>query len=379
VRRSFLGGLTLALLVILLLCVEMVLRFGPWEIEPALRLHYEALVASNVAHKGAFRHIHMRDNDLFWKGRPNTKWTGRVGRDIPAEMNSHGFRQREFSMTKPASTFRIVCLGDSRTFGLGVWEEETYPRQLERLLHARRREDRDVQVLNLGIMGYTMFQGWISLNIHVPQMQPDVVTFAFGFNDMLPAEHPDSVFYENGHGWLGRLKQFLRKSKLFVIYEKLVLRMTREVTKKPEPHILRSEEEMVEEVGYVQIGGELVIENRRVDKAEHAELVLKAIAFCKKRGIVPVMISIPQASLKPPYIRTPAYHQAVVSICKEHQAAVVDLFPAFAEFVQSGEEETRPDRVRMLLSGVCHPTARGNSLIAEEIARQLESLGVLPQ
>jgi len=106
---------------VLVLGAEIVLRLGPWEIEPALRLDYETFVASNVGHEGAFRYIYTRDNDLFWKGRPNTKWKGAVGRDIPVEMNSHGFRQREVSMAKPASTFRIACLGDSRTFGLGVW------------------------------------------------------------------------------------------------------------------------------------------------------------------------------------------------------------------------------------------------------------------
>lgn len=233
-------------------------------------------------------------------------------------------------------------------------------------------------MLNLGIMGYSMFQGWISLNIHAPQMQPDVITFAFGFNDMLPAKHPDSVFYENGHGWLGRLKQFLRKSKLFVIYERLVLRVKREFTGKHEPRILRGEKEMIEDVGIVQLGGEIVIRNRRVDKAEYAKLVLKAIEFCKRRGIVPLMISIPQVSVNPPYIRRPTYHQLMVSVCKEHQVAVVDLFPAFLEFIQLGEEDEWPNRVKKLLPGVSHPLAYGHSLIAKGIAKQLESLGVLP-
>ena len=102
-RRWLLAGLALALLVVLLLGAEIVLRLGPWEIEPALRLEYERLVADNVHRKGAFRYIYQRDNDLFWKGRPNIRWTGRVGIDIPAQMNSHGFREREFSLAKPAS------------------------------------------------------------------------------------------------------------------------------------------------------------------------------------------------------------------------------------------------------------------------------------
>jgi len=378
-RRLLLWSLAVAVLVVLLLCAEMVLRFGPWEIEPALRLDYETFVAVKVDHKGAFRYIYMRDNDLFWKGRPDTKWTGRVGHDIPAEMNSHGFRQREFSLAKPASTLRIACLGDSRTFGLGVWEKETYPRQLEGLLRARHPGHTEIEVLNLGVMGYSMFQGWISLNINAPLMQPDVVTFAFGFNDMMPAKHPDSVYYENGHSGLGKLRQFLCKSKLFVVYEMLVLRVTRELTKKPEPHVLKGQEDMYEEIGCAQIGGELKIENRRVSDDQYEELLVKAIDFCKSRSILPIVISIPQRSLHKPYLQAPKYHELMNRVCDKCGVKVIDLLPACMECINSGPEEEISERVEQLLLGVCHPAPHGHSLIAEEIAKQLESLGVLPQ
>lgn len=43
------------------------------------------------------------------------------------------------------SEHRILCLGDSFTFGLGVDFEETYPQQIERIL---RQEDPGTRVLN---------------------------------------------------------------------------------------------------------------------------------------------------------------------------------------------------------------------------------------
>src|SRR5262249_54411447 len=35
----------------------------------------------------------------------------------PIRINAHGFRGAEFSTAKPASTIRIICLGESSTFG----------------------------------------------------------------------------------------------------------------------------------------------------------------------------------------------------------------------------------------------------------------------
>ena len=50
-------------------------------------------------------------------------------------INAQGTRGPEFPMEKPAGTFRILSLGDSRTFGWGLADEETYSRKVEQLLN----------------------------------------------------------------------------------------------------------------------------------------------------------------------------------------------------------------------------------------------------
>jgi hypothetical protein len=55
---------------------------------------------------------------------------------IVYETNSFGLRDVEFSLAKPEGTLRIVCLGDSVTYGAGVPFDETYEQQLERALKA---------------------------------------------------------------------------------------------------------------------------------------------------------------------------------------------------------------------------------------------------
>src|SRR5262245_46577047 len=46
-------------------------------------------------------------------------------------------RDENKSREKPWYRYRIVCLGDSCTYGLGVKTAETWPKQLERLLNER--------------------------------------------------------------------------------------------------------------------------------------------------------------------------------------------------------------------------------------------------
>jgi hypothetical protein len=95
--------------------------------------------------------------------------------------NEHGFRSPSFSETKRAGIFRIVCLGDSSTFGMNVEDAEAYPQVLARLLEDRAPAR--FEVVNLGVPGYSSRQGLELLRREVVLYQPDMVTFAFGTND----------------------------------------------------------------------------------------------------------------------------------------------------------------------------------------------------
>ena len=73
----------------------------------------------------------LRDPVLGWRNRPG--WQGQV-----FSINSLGFLGAEFAPAKPEGAVRVFCLGDSCTAGdLLPDYDNTYPRQLERLLHQR--------------------------------------------------------------------------------------------------------------------------------------------------------------------------------------------------------------------------------------------------
>lgn len=102
------------------------------------------------------------------------------GTDPPYRLiNSLGCRGPELIEPKPAN--RILCLGDSSTFGLGVGDQETYSARLQSLL--RERTGKPVEAVNGGVVGYTVLQGIIQLREIGPSIRPDVVVAAFGYNE----------------------------------------------------------------------------------------------------------------------------------------------------------------------------------------------------
>lgn len=123
------------------------------------------------------RYYIIDETRYTWYLRPNTilKRNG-----ISYETNSFGLRDIEFSLTKAPGSFRIVCLGDSVTYGEGVSFENTYEQLLERKLRARGI---DANVINAGIGSHRAWQGLERLEKDVIRFHPDVVAVSFGLNE----------------------------------------------------------------------------------------------------------------------------------------------------------------------------------------------------
>lgn len=97
--------------------------------------------------------------------------------------NSFGFRGREFSISKPDNTYRIVALGGSTTYSQGVDDfENSYPSLLEN--HLRESGFDAVEVINAGVSGYTSHQNLINLQFRVLPLLPDLIIIYQGFNDI---------------------------------------------------------------------------------------------------------------------------------------------------------------------------------------------------
>lgn len=96
--------------------------------------------------------------------------------------NRLGYRSREIELEKPAGVFRIVAAGGSTTYGAGVGPDETWPAQLERILH----EDygyTHVEVINTASTAYTTWNTLTNFAFRVVDLQPDLLIVYHATND----------------------------------------------------------------------------------------------------------------------------------------------------------------------------------------------------
>jgi len=130
------------------------------------------------------REVFQPDDVLFWSLVPGT-----VLRD-DRRVNELGLVNGPVAVPKPAGVYRIVCLGDSCT-AIGP---VAYPVAFERRLNIAKRAERRFEVVNAGVFSYTSYQGLRLLRYRLADVQPDLVTIYYGWNDHYLTEgHPDKL------------------------------------------------------------------------------------------------------------------------------------------------------------------------------------------
>lgn len=130
---------------------------------------------------------------FLYENKPNADFSG-VSMEFNNQiyMNSYGFRDEEFSLSKDEVEFRIAVLGDSQEEALQVSLPDTWQRVMAKKLSddlgrkAAEGEPRYKRVVayNFGISGYGTDQEWLTLTKKVWQFSPDMVILAFSPNDV---------------------------------------------------------------------------------------------------------------------------------------------------------------------------------------------------
>jgi lysophospholipase L1-like esterase len=128
----------------------------------------------------ALNEILVPDPELFWKLRPGLRHyplSGQIADSAPFAF-SVSTDDRGLRPCPPgaAPQWRVVFVGDSCTFGLGVDDDQTFPALVQRRLAG-------VECVNLGVPGYSAYQGRLLLSRLALDRPPEVVVIAFGFND----------------------------------------------------------------------------------------------------------------------------------------------------------------------------------------------------
>ncbi len=114
--------------------------------------------------------VQRLDPLLGWGLQPGVCATSkRTGRPVEYCINAKGLRDEEYDYEKPkAKTFRVVLLGDSRSFGFGVPQELHFSTVLEGYF-------KNFQVINMGVDGYGVDQELLWLRREGFKYDPDIV------------------------------------------------------------------------------------------------------------------------------------------------------------------------------------------------------------
>jgi lysophospholipase L1-like esterase len=311
------------------------------------------IAAPEPTTKGLFRKL--PSSPVEFSGQPNARG---MDAGVPVAFNSLGLRDAERSPQPAPGTIRILALGDSVTFGLGVAQEQTYPRQTELLLG--KASGAPVEVLNMGMPGYNTLHQLAQLREVGFALQPRVVVVGYLYNDIEQSMKQQGQRSENQQAaGAGALRSrvnaaalWLKKNSLFIAWLSPRLGL------------------LLRPLGFKGFGQVGVVKDQYVDSNPHWRRVRDTLLEMKRlsdeRGIELVVMILP-AMVKFSAASYPIaeYHQAVAGFCRESGIKCLDTLPAFWGL----------DGSQMWISATDgHPDARAHRIIAEALAAFLAPL-----
>ena len=123
--------------------------------------------------------------DLAGDFAPNRHLTDTLIKGLPytVSTNSQGLRAARELAPAGSGAVRVLCLGDSFTFGVGVNDSEAYPAQLEGMLRAKY-PGREIEVVNAGMPFFDVIDELDYWEQKGRALKPDLVICQFYYNDV---------------------------------------------------------------------------------------------------------------------------------------------------------------------------------------------------
>lgn len=242
---------------------------------------------------------------------------------------------------KAPGEFRVLCLGDSVTRGVGVALKDTWPFMAQEL--AQAWSPRPLRFVNRGVAGYSTFEGMAWLEQEGLDLEPDLVLVANNHNDYSQAQVPDRE-------WLGRspagrrLRWSLRNLPLVLLVQRLV-----------PPAYRRPGYPDQARAGF------------RVPLQDRAEALDRIRQVCATRGIQTGLVLLPQALQPWPSNR---YVADLRNYSRRNGVVLADALLAAQESESWSSFFPEGDTI--------HLTATGQELTARTVARLLWDQQLIP-
>ena len=275
--------------------------------------------------------ITTQDLNLFWRLHPNQTLTDLTIPDVPGRKwsmttNAQGLRGQDIKAQKPG--YRVLALGDSTTFGIGVDDDETWPALLQELLDPTGTT---IDVINAGGHGATSIQGLTYLLTRGLELQPNVLIVTYQFNDCAEAPFNDLtelVRLKNKEGASTQLRDMVTKL---------------DPTAANEPR-----------------------RRKRLTEGEFLDAMIEIGALCRRRGISLVYLSWPTQPELNTGIPLSPYRALIKTAADITQYPMLDLLPVF----QSAPEPPLLD--------IVHANELGCQLVASRLDAFLVEQKILP-
>jgi lysophospholipase L1-like esterase len=278
------------------------------------------------------------DPDLLWRRLPEG------GHD---PIHETGIRGDLFS-PRAGRDLRILCVGDSCTFGLAVLMSEGWGHVLDRRIQARL-PDACVETALAAAPGYTTHQDLALVRRHAGLLRADVTILYVGaWNDLLPAAGlRDSEFsaalrqLSSNPFWSTRLGRLLWRSL----------------------HPIPTAEEMRKRLEHASVADQSVA--ARVSLPEFCANVRELVAYGQASGAV--LAVVPSASTGRRLHWTTEYRRALRNIYRERGVRWVELDEVFPEYLRRHEGEGLTATDLMDTDDEIHPSPLGYQALAEAL------------
>jgi lysophospholipase L1-like esterase len=150
---------------------------------------------------------------------------------LEEKLSSDGFRTHEIAPRRDG-VYRILSLGDSCTFGILMrgkyfgYVRNPYPLALEKLLADRVGPGR-FEVFNAGVPGYNSYHGLMLLRGKLRDLEPDLITVRYGWNDHFLSEAPPgaSPFRESDNRLVVALEDLALRTALYPFVRRLAFEL----------------------------------------------------------------------------------------------------------------------------------------------------------
>jgi lysophospholipase L1-like esterase len=288
------------------------------------------------------------DPEIYWYNRPLLRDHRDQTDEVPKSTNSRGFRgAQEFEAPRREGELRIMMVGDSSTFGLGVRDGNTYGDVLEREL--AERTGRPVSVINTASPGHTSHQGWVLWQRHAARYDPDILIWAYN-NDSCLDMVPEAQRLAR-RPWLRDVERLLFRSDLYLMARQVLLDFarSRDVERFRQTYPAESE-------GWVQ----------RIPLEDFGDYLERFDSAARERGAHAVFVRMPvnRASIE----RHPIYATSFDDAWRDLQSERFCGEPGRHCLNTEADFADRNDEALFLPEHLFHPSARGHAIIGKALA-----------